>query len=217
MPKRNQPLHHTHTGFATIFSHPILSKLLLGILQKMGEKTLYWGKTIVFFFLQKSDSQMAMVNKALANVNGHGQQKHNFSTKVSQTLANGHAAKSARWAEFPTTLKKETDEARRAHRLEPYSCSVTRTENSVCVFVCTSSGFCWLVHPNEKQGFANGFNHETWMWYLEGRKKWTWNYPPQTKSHPLGGGRVVFGEAIPSVWANYVEPELDVCGHLSDD
>jgi len=39
---------------------------------------------------------MAMVNKALANVNGHGQQKHNFSTKVSQTLANGHAAKSAR-------------------------------------------------------------------------------------------------------------------------
>ena len=184
---------------------------------KNGRENSLLRKNHRFFFLQKSDSQMAMVNKALANVNGHGQQKHNFSTKVSQTLANGHAAKSARWAEFPTTLKKETDEARRAHRLEPYSCSVTRTENSVCVFVCTSSGFCWLVHPNEKQGFANGFNHETWMWYLEGRKKWTWNYPPQTKSHPLGGGRVVFGEAIPSVWANYVEPELDVCGHLSDD
>ena len=86
-------------------------------------------------FLQKSDSQMAMVKKTLANVNGHGQPKHNFSTKVSQTLANGHAAKSARWAEFPTTLKKETDEVRRAHRLEPYSCSVTVTESSF--------GFVW--------------------------------------------------------------------------
>ena len=77
---------------------------------------------------------MAMVNKTLANVNGHGQQNHNFSKKVNQTLENGHAAKSARWAEFPTTLKKETDEVRRAHRLEPYSCSVTLTESLFCVF-----------------------------------------------------------------------------------